>query len=147
MFVFVQILIVIRQISVLLNQKSSISCLWICISSFNKKFISCLGVVVVAGAVVYEASGAGLILEAEMALAPEAVKVAETVVGVVDVAEAMLGVVVVTDAVFGVVTVAKTMLGIVNVARAVVDKAGEAVLDLAVVREAGGALLTGNILK
>ena len=49
----------------------------------------------------------------------------------------MLGVVVVTDAVFGVV----------NVARAVVDKAGEAVLDLAVVREAGGALLTGNILK
>ena len=44
----------------------------------------------------------------------------------------MLGVVVVTDAV---------------VARAVVDKAGEAVLDLAVVREAGGALLTGNILK
>ena len=59
----------------------------------------------------------------------------------------MLGVVVVTDAVFGVVNVAKTMLGIVNVARAVVDKAGEAVLDLAVVREAGGALLTGNILK
>ena len=72
-----------------------------------------------------------------MALAPEAVNVAETVVGVVDVAEAMLGVVVVTDVVFGVV----------NVARAVVDKAGEAVLNLAVVREAGGALLTGNILK
>ena len=37
---------------------------------------ACLGVVVVAGAVVYEASGAGLILEAEMALAPEAVNVA-----------------------------------------------------------------------
>ena len=98
---------------------------------------ACLGVVVVAGAVVYEASGAGLILEAEMALGPEAVNVAETVVGVVDVAEAMLGVVVVTDAVVGVVNVAKTMLGIVNDARAVVDKAGEAVLDVAVVREAG----------
>ena len=39
------------------------------------------------------------------------------------------------------------VFGVVNVARAVVDKAGEAVLDLAVVREAGGALLTGNILK
>ena len=107
----------------------------------------------------------------------EAVDAAETDVGVVDIADAIFGVVVVAEAVVGgadvagdvvddeggtelileavlreaavgVVDVTRAMLGVVVVANAVVSEAGEAIPDLeAVVREAGGALLTGTILK
>ena len=77
----------------------------------------------VAGDVVDNEGGTELILEA----APKAV-LREAAVGVVDVTRVMLGVVVVADA--------------------VVSEAGVAIPDLeAVVREAGGALLTGTILK
>ena len=85
------------------------------------------------------------------------------VVGVVFIADAILGVVVVAEDVLGGVDVAgavvdadggtelilaAAVLLVVVVADAVVSVAGEAVPDLeAVVREAGGALLAGKILK
>ena len=87
----------------------------------------------------------------------------ETDVGVVVIADAILGVVVVAEDVLGGVDVAgavvdadggtelilaAAVLLVVVVADAVVSVAGEAVPDLeAVVREAGGALLAGKILK